>query len=67
VRARSLAAGLYLRVHWRLPGAVGHEHTNAHDLATQTVTLPLYPELSDRDRELLVRLLGAPRRSIERR
>jgi hypothetical protein len=64
LRSRSLAAGLYLRVHWRLPDAVGREHANAHDLANQTVTLPVYPELSDRDRDLLVRLLCAPRRPV---
>jgi dTDP-4-amino-4,6-dideoxygalactose transaminase len=60
LRAQSLEEGLYLRVHWRLPALVGSEHRHSHALSRLTVTLPLYPELNDRERDLLVRLLGAP-------
>lgn len=61
LRARSLKEGLYLRVHWRLPAIVGSEHRYSHDLEKRSVTLPVYPELSERERDLLVRLLMAPR------
>jgi hypothetical protein len=57
LRARSLERGLYLRVHWRLPAIVGNEFRHSHDLSSRSVTFPVYPELGERERDLLVQLL----------
>lgn len=50
--------GIELMIHWRLPSALGSECKNSHALSTQTLTLPVYPDLPARHREVLQTLMG---------
>lgn len=52
-------AGIHLGVHWRLDTQLGTECTTSHGLSRQIVTLPLYPYLSDWERESLARIVIA--------
>jgi dTDP-4-amino-4,6-dideoxygalactose transaminase len=49
--------GIDLRVHWRLDAALGSECRTSHELSKELVTLPVYPELAPKEREVLVRLV----------
>jgi perosamine synthetase len=53
IEARARKAGIALRVHWRLDPALGSECPVSHALALKMLTLPLFPELNDRDRRVL--------------
>jgi perosamine synthetase len=59
VRSLALAKGIYLKVHWRLPSVIGVEYPISRELAETTVTLPVYPELSPRDRDVIRGILAA--------
>jgi perosamine synthetase len=50
VKLRLLEKGIMLRIHWHLPDEVGSDFVHSHNLSRQTITLPVYPELSDRER-----------------
>jgi dTDP-4-amino-4,6-dideoxygalactose transaminase len=58
VESRARKAGIVLRVHWRLDPMLGTECRTSHELASQILTLPLYPELKDRERRLLGEILA---------
>ena len=60
-RLKSLAQqeGIRLQVHWNLPDGVGREFVNSHELSQETITLPIYPELGQREREGIQRLLAS--------
>jgi len=51
-------AGIVLRVHWRLDRALGPDCRVSHDLASTTLTLPIYPELDEKDRRVLCEILS---------
>jgi dTDP-4-amino-4,6-dideoxygalactose transaminase len=55
---RAASEGVRLRVHWRLPSTVGAEFRTSHALSQQLLTLPLYPELSPRDRDVILRAIA---------
>lgn len=48
---------IYLKIHWHLPAAVGSEFVNSHKLSKQMLTLSVYPDLDQREREEIERLL----------
>lgn len=50
--------GVYLRVHWRLDATLGSECETSHELSKEILTLPLYPELEPREREILAGLVN---------
>lgn len=52
--------GIDLMIHWRLPPGLGSECKNSHVLSARTLTLPIYPDLSPRQRETLKTLLDGP-------
>jgi perosamine synthetase len=58
LKSRARKEGIYLSIYWRLPSAVGGEFRNSHKLATEVLTLPVYPELGRKDREVIVRILS---------
>ena len=49
--------GIYLRVHWRLDSALAPGCKRSHQLSRGLLTLPIYPELTARNREILVGLV----------
>lgn len=57
LEARAREKGINLRVHWRLDATVGGECRTSHELSKELVTLPVYPELEPKEREVLVRLV----------
>jgi perosamine synthetase len=46
--------GIFLKIHWHLPEVIGKEFVNSHKLSKSTITLPVYPELVEREREAIV-------------
>lgn len=53
------AEGVQLRVHWRLSPSLQAECGNSYKLSTETLTLPVFPELGRREREVVTRLISA--------
>jgi hypothetical protein len=51
--ARARKKGIQLRVHWRLDSELGIECRTSHTLSREMLTLPLYPELEPKEREVL--------------
>lgn len=49
--------GIFLKTHWHLPIQIGEEFINSHTISEQTLTLPVYPELAEKDREIIERVL----------
>jgi perosamine synthetase len=45
--------GIPLSVHWRLDPALGSDCRTSHELSREILTLPLYPELGPKEREVL--------------
>jgi hypothetical protein len=50
--------GVFLKTHWHLPNAVGAEYSNSQHLSRRMITLPVYPELNEKDRDIITRFLG---------
>jgi perosamine synthetase len=59
VKSRMLEKGILLKIHWHLPGEVGRQFVNSHELARQTITFPVYPELAGKEREEIERLFAS--------
>lgn len=59
IRRRLQERGVFLRVHWRMPAAVGPEFRDSHALSAETITLPVYPELGDKERTEIQQVLTA--------
>lgn len=57
LEARARANGIHLRVHWRLEPSLARECSISHELSKEMVTLPLYPELKPREREILAGII----------
>jgi hypothetical protein len=57
IELRARSAGIKLSVHWRLDVALGPECVNSHKLSRQMLTLPVYPELDQKAREVLSGIL----------
>jgi perosamine synthetase len=53
IESRARDAGVQLSVHWRLDPRLGSECRNSHNLSRQLLTLPLYPDLSEKTREIV--------------
>lgn len=51
--------GIGAKVQWRLPADVGREFVQSRELSTEILTLPVYPELSQRGRERVDRSMIA--------
>lgn len=51
-------SGIPLSVHWRLDRTLAPECTVSQDLSTRMLTLPLFPHLADKQREVLAKLLS---------
>jgi dTDP-4-amino-4,6-dideoxygalactose transaminase len=58
IKSRLEAQNTFLKVHWRLPEAVGPEFTGSHLLSQRTLTLPVYPEIAPGERERILRALS---------
>jgi perosamine synthetase len=58
LESRAKQKGIHLRVHWRLSNTLGTDCNTSHDLSKQMLTLPLYPELSPRERDTLIELMA---------
>lgn len=59
VKSRLLEKGILLKIHWHLPGEVGSDFVHSHHLSRQTITFPVYPELSGRERQEIERLFAS--------
>jgi perosamine synthetase len=46
--------GIFLKTHWNLPSTVAAECMNSHALSKETLTLPVYPELAQGEREAII-------------
>ncbi len=57
LRSRLQQDGVFLKVHWNLPEAVGGEYVNSRMLSTQMITFPVYPELGIKEREGIQRAI----------
>jgi hypothetical protein len=57
LEARARKAGFLLSVHWRLDKALGQDCSSSHELSKQILTLPVYPQLSRKHREILAGVL----------
>ena len=57
LESRALENGISLRVHWRLDSTIGGECGTSHELSKEMVTLPVYPELESKERDVLARLV----------
>jgi hypothetical protein len=55
--SRVRSAGISLQIHWRLDSTIGPECGNSHKLATQLLTLPVYPECGNKVREVVKKML----------
>jgi hypothetical protein len=65
LESRARNKGIYLKVHWRLDPTVGRECATSHGLTKVLLTLPLYPELKERHRDVITRLVTrAPEKSL---
>jgi hypothetical protein len=53
LEARARAKGIPLRVHWRLDATLGSECSTSHELSKEMLTLPVYPELGPKERDVL--------------
>jgi hypothetical protein len=51
--------GIKLSVHWRLDPGLGPECRTSHELSSEMLTLPVYPDLREEDRGVLADLLTA--------
>jgi perosamine synthetase len=51
-------SGISLSVHWRLDRTLAPECSVSQDLSTRMLTLPLFPHLADKQREVLAKLLS---------
>jgi dTDP-4-amino-4,6-dideoxygalactose transaminase len=58
LEASAREKGISLRVHWRLDPGLGSDCTTSHALSKEMLTLPVYPELSVRDRQLLTSVMA---------
>jgi hypothetical protein len=58
LKLRAGSEGIYLQTFWRLPSCVGDEFRNARRLALEVAALPVNPECSNRDREVLTELIA---------
>jgi hypothetical protein len=58
LEARAKEEGIQLRVHWRLDETLGSECSTSHELSRQMLTLPVYPELGPKEREVLLEILS---------
>jgi perosamine synthetase len=59
LKSRLQDGGIFLKVHWHLPEAIGDEFLSSHSLSKQMITLPVYPELGRKEREGIAGALGA--------
>ena len=50
--------GTFLKKYWRLPSMVGAEFMQSHQLAREVFTLPVFPELNDRDKNNILAVLN---------
>ncbi len=51
--------GIHLRIHWPLPSEVGSQFVRSHQISSQICTLPVYPDLSERERDVYSKLFGS--------
>jgi dTDP-4-amino-4,6-dideoxygalactose transaminase len=56
-RLRSI--GIAAKIHWRLPPSIESAFANSRDLSNKMLTLPVYPELTRKDRERMSNMLGS--------
>lgn len=59
IEAKSRKAGVVLGVHWRLSPDLAPDCGSSHALSASLLTLPLYPELNEKSRNTLVKILAA--------
>jgi len=59
VKSRAQGKGIHLQIHWILPEAISRDFDNSRELSLQTMTLPVDPDLGQREREEVRRLLAA--------
>jgi perosamine synthetase len=52
-----LGNGIETQVHWHLPEIIGKEFTTSHEISAETLTLPIYPNLSHQRRKRIETLL----------
>jgi len=49
--------GIFLKTHWNLPNQVARVFSSCHELSMHTITLPVHPELTEKDREVIENVL----------
>lgn len=54
IKARLRKRGVFLKTHWNLPQGVPDTCANSHALSQVSLTLPVYPEVSDQDRDEII-------------
>jgi dTDP-4-amino-4,6-dideoxygalactose transaminase len=54
---RAQEMGIHLRVHWRLDANLGSQCSTSHELSKDILTLPIYPELGSRERDVLTGIM----------
>lgn len=59
LKARALERGVALTTYWRLPDCIGQEFDSSRALAREVAGLPVGPEASEREREILAGLIAA--------
>jgi dTDP-4-amino-4,6-dideoxygalactose transaminase len=59
LKSRLQKEGIFLKIHWDLPEAIGREFVNSHKLSGRMLTLPIYPELGRKECEGIQRLLNS--------
>jgi dTDP-4-amino-4,6-dideoxygalactose transaminase len=58
LKSRAHSEGIHLNIYWRLPSAVNDEFRSSRKLATEVLTLPIYPDLDHREREIIGRIVS---------
>jgi perosamine synthetase len=57
MKERLSAESIHLKTHWHLPDSVSAEFVASHSLSSQTLTLPVYPDLGPRVKRAFQRMV----------
>jgi dTDP-4-amino-4,6-dideoxygalactose transaminase len=58
-KSRMAERGVHLKSYWHLSDRVGREHVESHSLASEVITLPVYPELGEWEKAELTREISS--------
>jgi dTDP-4-amino-4,6-dideoxygalactose transaminase len=57
LESRARNRGIHLSVHWRLDPMLAQECSTSHELSKDILTLPVYPALREKDRDILAEIV----------